>query len=356
MREYLNAWLPIMLMSNERVLFIDAFAGPGEYSGGQQGSPIIALEAFLQHESRSLMNGRIDYKFIEKEPDRKLHLDSVIAKYEPNLPQNCSVEVIEGTFTTQLSGVLNAIDRQDARLSPSFVMVDPFGVSDTPMSLIRRILKNEKSEVYVTFMYEYIQRFVRTPEFRVGLDSQFGTDSWQEGIEIEDTVQRRNFFFNLYISQLKKSAKYVLHFDVYRGNSLVYALFFASNSERGCDKMKSAMWKVSPMDGLNFTGGTHDQLFLGPEIVDYSALSGDLLRQFRKNRILGIEDLEHFMCTDKTVFHSGQLRSELANMEDAGALSVDEQTRNRRRSYPPGTRLMFVNPPPPEPQQGSLRI
>lgn len=31
LRHYLNAWLPIMLRSNERVLYIDAFAGPGEY-------------------------------------------------------------------------------------------------------------------------------------------------------------------------------------------------------------------------------------------------------------------------------------------------------------------------------------
>ena len=28
---YLDAWLPIMLRSNEHILYIDAFAGPGEY-------------------------------------------------------------------------------------------------------------------------------------------------------------------------------------------------------------------------------------------------------------------------------------------------------------------------------------
>lgn len=31
LRNYLKAWLPIMLSSNDRVLFIDAFAGPGRY-------------------------------------------------------------------------------------------------------------------------------------------------------------------------------------------------------------------------------------------------------------------------------------------------------------------------------------
>ena len=42
LREYLNAWLPIMMGSNDRVLFIDAFAGPGEYEGGEDGSPVDA--------------------------------------------------------------------------------------------------------------------------------------------------------------------------------------------------------------------------------------------------------------------------------------------------------------------------
>ena len=345
-----------MLTSNERILFIDAFAGPGEYSGGQQGSPVIALEAFLQHGAQSMMHGQMDYMFIEKCPDRKLHLDSIIAKYVHRLPQNCSVEVIEGTFTEQLTGVLNAIGAQNAQLAPSFVMVDPFGVSDTPMSLIQRILSNEKSEVYVTFMYEYIQRFVSAPEFRIGLDDLFGTDEWKNGMSLVDTDAKRDFFFDLYVSQLKKSAKYVLHFNVYRGNSLVYALFFATNNDLGCDKMKYAMWRVSPLDGLKFIAGMHRQLSFGPEVVDLSPLQDDLVEEFQLNQEITIEDLQAFMRTDSTLFHSGQLKGELIKMERSGKISVDETSRNMKRRYPAGTRLMFVEPPPPTPRQGRLGL
>src|SRR5437868_3544213 len=45
LRAYLDAWLPIMARWNGRILFIDGFAGPGEYSTGEDGSPIIALKA-----------------------------------------------------------------------------------------------------------------------------------------------------------------------------------------------------------------------------------------------------------------------------------------------------------------------
>ena len=345
-----------MLTSNERILFIDAFAGPGEYSGGQQGSPVIALEAFLQHGAQSMMHGQMDYMFIEKCPDRKLHLDSIIAKYVHRLPQNCSVEVIEGTFTAQLSDVLNAISTQNAQLAPSFVMVDPFGVSDTPMSLIQRILSNDKSEVYVTLMYDHIQRLAGTPEFQASLDSLFGTAIWRDGIAIADKVLKKRFFFELYKSQLKQSAKYVLHFELYRGARLVYALFFATSNEAGCDKMKQAMWKVSPISGLRFTGGMENQFILGPEVIDLSPLQDDLWAEFEMNQELSIDDLLRFMRTDKTVFHSGHLKGELVEMENAGKLIVDENTRKRKLTYPSGTRLMFVEAPPPSPEQGRLSI
>ncbi|PIU78275.1 MAG: hypothetical protein COZ28_01740 [Candidatus Moranbacteria bacterium CG_4_10_14_3_um_filter_44_15] len=35
LRKYLDAWLPIMTRWNGRVLYIDGFAGPGEYIGGK---------------------------------------------------------------------------------------------------------------------------------------------------------------------------------------------------------------------------------------------------------------------------------------------------------------------------------
>ena len=38
LQHYMGAWLPILTSWNGRVLFIDAFAGPGEYTGGEAGS------------------------------------------------------------------------------------------------------------------------------------------------------------------------------------------------------------------------------------------------------------------------------------------------------------------------------
>ena len=53
LRHYLGAWFPILATTQRRLLYIDGFAGPGEYKGGEDGSPIIALKIAKDHKLSS---------------------------------------------------------------------------------------------------------------------------------------------------------------------------------------------------------------------------------------------------------------------------------------------------------------
>jgi three-Cys-motif partner protein len=46
---YLDGWFPILGRFNRMVLFLDGFAGPGSYSESEMGSPLLAIEALLDH-------------------------------------------------------------------------------------------------------------------------------------------------------------------------------------------------------------------------------------------------------------------------------------------------------------------
>ncbi|MCH7724211.1 MAG: three-Cys-motif partner protein TcmP [Bacteroidetes bacterium] len=50
---YLKAWFPIISRYNNVINYIDGFAGPGIYSKGEEGSPVIAINIALTHELRS---------------------------------------------------------------------------------------------------------------------------------------------------------------------------------------------------------------------------------------------------------------------------------------------------------------
>ena len=340
---YMQAWLPIMTRWNGRVLFIDAFAGPGEYSGGEPGSPVIALRALIDHSALNQIRSKVNYLFIEKEKPRSQHLEQVLGDLTHQLPPNCNYRVINSTFDETLTDVLDDIDKQRAHLAPAFVMIDPFGVSETPMQTVARILDNPKSEVYISFMYEAINRFKEHPNFESPLDELFGCREWRQGMDLPDGNERKDFFYDLYRRQLKKNgAQYVVRFELYDRERLVYAIFFGTKNLDGCDKMKQAIWKVAPFGDFKFRGRQLAQFTFGEAFVDFGLLQTTLHDQFASKGWQDIQVLEDFVKSDATDFHSGHLKVKtLKPMEKSGKIEVRRPTGRRAGSFTSGTRILF---------------
>jgi three-Cys-motif partner protein len=336
LRHYLAAWFPILGSFAGRVAFIDGFAGPGEYAGGAPGSPLIALEAFRPHASR--LKGEAVFLFIEKDPDRANHLQTLVDAQVR--PANCRVQVARSEFEREMASVLDAMP-PGARLAPAFVMLDPFGVSGAPMALIARLLASGKAEIYLSFMYEFIDRFKSRPEFEKPLTELYGTEDWRKGITLEGDA-KKDFFFGLYETQLRKAgSQQVIRFDLYEGGRLVYAIFFASKHWRGADAMKQAIWKVAPFGDFAFRGAHYGQLTF--DTVDYMPLRKLLQERFRGQGWITIEQVLEFVGSDQTDFHQGQVkRPVLVPMEKEKLIEVDPKGRKRKGSFADGTRLRFV--------------
>ncbi len=344
LENYMGAWLPIMTRWNGLVLFIDAFAGPGEYSGGEEGSPVIALRALIDHRAKNQMRSEIRYIFIEKDRERYEHLKHVLRDLDSKLPSNCNYTVINSTFDKTLTDVLDKIEEQGAQLPPAFVMIDPFGVSDTSMRTIARILKNPKSEVYISFMSREINRFREHSNFENHLDELFGCTEWRQGMDLADSKERKDFFYGLYRSQLKKNgAQYVVHFELYEGEGVVYTIFFGTNSLEGCDKMKKAIWKAAPFGDFKFRGGQLGQLTLGESVLDFGLLEQALRKQFGTKGWQNIETVQNFVKSDAVNFHSDHLKSKtLKPMESSGKIEVERPPGKRRGFFTSGTRIRFL--------------
>ena len=61
-RQYLSKWMPIMVHSwKGNVTYAEGFAGPGIYTGGEPGSPVIALQTLI-HDPGLRMKAR-DLRF-----------------------------------------------------------------------------------------------------------------------------------------------------------------------------------------------------------------------------------------------------------------------------------------------------
>jgi three-Cys-motif partner protein len=343
LQNYLHAWLPILGSWAGRIVFIDGFAGPGEYEGGEEGSPIIALKALIEHSRKHAITAEVVFLFIEADEDRAEHLKQLIDVLRPHFPPKVKAEVVTGKFDGEMTAVLDDLDEQRSKMAPAFVMVDPFGISGTPMDVIRRILRNPRCEVYVSFMYESMNRFIGTPEFEPHLDALFGTGAWREAITLLGP-ERQRFLYDLYATQLKEAgARYVVHFDLYRENRLIYGIFFGTQHLVGCDRMKESIWKVAPSGDYSFRGGAGVQLDLGMNQPDFGALKVSLCGEFGSEGLVPIEEVISFVQSDRIPFYSGQLRKHgLKPMESVGQVVADEASRKRKGTYPPGTRIRFV--------------
>lgn len=343
LRRYWEAWLPIMTKYNQRVLYIDGFAGPGLYSGGEDGSPLIALKAARDHDARP--KSEVVFTFIEKDKKRFEHLVQVIEEIKPTLPRNFRVHCVHGVFDNQMTDVLDGIDQQGARLAPSLVFIDPFGFSHTPFGTVQRIMQNPRCEILVTFMYEEINRFLGHPDHGNTYDLLFGTTAWRSVLEVPEPDRRRRMIHDIYRDQLQSTGvEYVRSFEMLNhGNRTDYFLFFGTHNLLGLEKMKEAMWKVDPSGTFQFSDFTdaNRTIQLFPDRPDFEGLAKMILAQF-KGREVAVEDLTDFVLSETPFLRTHFKTQILKPMELQDGLSIAYAKEGRRRgTFPDGTVIRF---------------
>jgi len=179
LRRYLDAWLPIMAKYNSKLVLIDGFAGPGRYTGGQPGSPLIMLDAYLGHAYRALPHMArvgLTYIFIEEDPDRVSNLNRELLAVAR--PANVNVAVIQGSFDEEMPKLLDGIP-EDKSLAPAFAFIDPLGYTDHDLQLSSRILGFPRCEVLIYMPLPFIARFVDQPAIAPALTELYGDESWR---------------------------------------------------------------------------------------------------------------------------------------------------------------------------------
>ena len=298
LQRYLQAWIPILTRKFERVLYIDGFAGPGLYSKGEPGSPIIALETALARKDQIQAN--VFFYFVEKEKDRAEMLKLVLNDIE--IPQTFHVKVINGPFEEAFAKINNQHKAQ--RYLPTFAFIDPFGWKGVPFDAVARILSRTSCEVLVTFMYEEINRFIGHQDQVGNFNRFFGTNAWRNGIEIVNPKDRKEFLHGLYLRQLEKvaGAQFVRSFEMRNERDVTdYFLFFATKNLLGLKKMKEAMWKVDQTGEFRFSDATDpNQLILFGNNHQFDILRDQILDRFKgtEARVKTVEDF----VVQKTAF------------------------------------------------------
>ena len=350
LRRYLGAWFPILTIrgANRRVIFLDGFAGPGRYSGGEPGSPLIALETLVNHTHFSEMSDtEFIFLFVEKDRDHfknlQQELENFWSRRVGGKPQNIGVYPYNKEFTEMTRDILR---HTQGRLAPTLAFIDPFGWSGVPLGTIRDLLSSDKCEVLFNFMFDSVNRFIGDERSGISqsFDELFGTGASEHATAAQLSGEdRKQFLANLYKRQLQTVGgfRHVRSFELMnpRRGRTEYFLMFGTRHPEGLRAMKDAMWALDPVSGLRFTGFTGDQLVLFEPEPNTDPLRAALLERFA-DQVVRIEQIEQFVVehTDYKTTHYKSVLKVLENNRQIVCISE----RSRRGTYPAGTVLRFA--------------
>jgi three-Cys-motif partner protein len=341
LRSYLGAWFPILGSKIPRIVYIDGFCGPGKYLGGEDGSPIIALKEAIKQSV--LANSKVTFLFIDERADRIGHLENELSLL--NVPSNFHVYPRINEFESSITEILDDLQRSGQHLAPTFAFIDPFGFKGAPFSLIKRLLNNPRTEVFVNIMIEFVNRFADhpTPAVQQHIKDLLGA-SETEISEVVNSQDRKLAFRQLYQEKLHKHAKFVRFFEMYDGkNNLIYYLFFASNHRLGHKKMKEAFWKVNGQDGFKFSDRTDPNQ---PVLFELDP-SVDLAEELKKHFSGTTQSSENVITfvEDETAYTESQVKKALVHLESNNEILVEKtKTDGKKRikyKFPNGVVIHF---------------
>jgi three-Cys-motif partner protein len=325
---YLDAWFAIFGQSNRgRAVYLDGFAGPGSYKGGEDGSPILAVKRLLEHRAFDRLAGtEFVFAFNEGDPTRHAELCRAIERlkepYGDAWPK--SIQIVEPTnleFGQFANGIIASLEGK--QLAPTFFFIDPFGYRDISMKQVAEVLKYPACDLLIYFDFNSANRFATAGNVDHLFEEYFGSDAYKNAPPAGDP-RRAEYLHDCYEAGLRSICK-MSHIQSFAmetdGGRVGYYLFFCTNDLQAFDRMKAAMWKIDPSGGFRFSDKFAGQnVLFGPQ-QSTAPLRHAILKNFA-GRTVRVPEISRWVI-EATPFHSGQLkRATLQPMEKQGEIAV----------------------------------
>lgn len=278
---YLVAYFQILGRSRpgQRLLYVDGFAGPNQYTNHPYGSPTAAINAAktaVASAANSWIAGQIHFAFVEQHEDR---YQSLLSKLPPSadVPRS-QIHTYNMDFTQALPLIKRAVPEPFGTNSPLFVFIDPFGATGAPFDRVAEILNSPCSEVLINLDADGVARIFdakKAANHKEVLDKVFGDSHWQTELQdSQDFDLRCRKVLQLYKDRLRSlpGIRYIFEVEMQgAARKLNYFLVFASKHPLGLIKMKEAMKTIAQNGTYKFADADVGQtaLFRSDEPQNY---------------------------------------------------------------------------------------
>ncbi len=246
--DYLVDWGYKVGTKWESIVYIDGFAGPWGVTAKDctDSSFGIATEALSEIKKGQESKGKIIRTYailVEKNPLAFDKLNKfVISKNEE---KNTNIFALKGDFISNIFKIQNILNDIGGNIF-RFILLDPKGWKDIPMSDIQPLVSDRSCEVLITLMTRDINRFLEATDRADSYEALFGRTGVLEkilekpsgnGERVEQTVRE-------YCKSLKLLCKfnYVSQAVILEptAEAIRYFLIYATNHHRGIEVFKKA--------------------------------------------------------------------------------------------------------------------
>lgn len=246
-QKYFWAWakviIPTAKQQDNRILYIDLFAGPGRYDDGTLSTPLLVLQKAIEDVD---MRRMLVTHFNDKDADNAGRLRAAIRelpgieklKYDPVI----SNEVVGREIEKKLASL---------RLIPTFFFVDPWGYKGLSMGLINSVLRNWGSDCVFFFNYNRVNMGLNNDAVRRHMDALFGKKRASrlrtKLADLSPSDREKLVLEKLCTALKEQGASYVLPFTFKNehGSRTTHHLIFATKHFKGYEIMKGIMAKES---------------------------------------------------------------------------------------------------------------
>jgi three-Cys-motif partner protein len=337
-QKYFWAWakviIPTAKQQDNRILYIDLFAGPGRYDDGTLSTPLLVLQKAIEDPD---MRQMLVTHFNDKDADNAGKLREAIKalpgikklKHKPVI----SNEVVGKEIEKKLASV---------KLIPTFFFVDPWGYKGLSMGLVSSVLRNWGSDCVFFFNYNRVNMGLNNDAVRKHMAALFGTErahrlrSRLAGLNPDD---REKLVLKKLCSALEEEgASYVLPFTFKNesGTRTSHHLIFATKHFKGYDIMKGIMARESSehhqgVASFEYSPASEESPMLQGLSRPLDRLKQLLLDHF-EGKTLRMAEIYEQHCVG-TPFINSNYKQALRNLEDKGKIRVEPPAAKRPKRH-----------------------
>jgi len=241
--KYFRAWakvvIPAAKLHENRIAYIDLFAGPGRYEDGTPSTPLIVLqEAIKDPDLRKMLVTLFNDKNKENANSLQAAIDALPGITELQYKPQVKNEEVGQTIVEAFKRI---------KFVPTLLFIDPWGYKGLSLALINSVLPNWGCDCVFFFNYNRINPSLNNDAVREHMDALFGanrSEAIREKLRDLDPDDRESLVIQELSGALRETgAAYVLPFTFKNeeGTRTKHHLIFATKSFKGYEIMKDIM-------------------------------------------------------------------------------------------------------------------